>query len=106
MTRERVDGLDSALWDDLEREAHSLMCYGPGRWDCGWGVYPTPREAVQAMRIDQCRETHVVAGVDGLIHCRRPSGHAGDHRGYSDGSTVVEWAALGVLPAQEGTDDN
>lgn len=46
---------DTARLDWMEADGgHCLMYYGPGKWQVGdWPVKPTPREAIDAGRLDQ-----------------------------------------------------
>ena len=59
---------DTERLDALEREGHSLMTYGPGRWDAGWGVKPNPRDAIDAMTSDFCNALRPDDGKDADGH--------------------------------------
>jgi exonuclease VII large subunit len=45
----RAEIEDRERLDRLEREGHSLMYYGPGKWDCGFGVRATTRAALDTV---------------------------------------------------------
>lgn len=74
---------DTLRLDALHREGHSLMVYGNGLWDAGWGVMPTPRDAIDAMRRDYCNVI-MRESEEGVDRCKRPAEHTGEHWTFPD----------------------